>query len=139
MLWIKMIITSQNRWHVRMSIHGISRVWTKISLRLSGYIRNYVLRVLHNVVFPIIGLAGTEMVLEKPDTKTMWHAWTEKNLPELISKQSGKNWVFNYVRRSVESKNSRAMFLLPFIIVLKITAPPKESPSPESSLMYTLF
>lgn len=134
-----MTLIPQNKWRVRMCGYFVSRVWAKVSLKVGLLVRNYVLGILHYVIFPITGPARTGMILQKSDTDGMWREWTEKNLPRLISKQSGKNWTFDYIRSAFESGNSRTILLLPFIFMLKITAPPVESPSPESSLMYTLY
>ncbi len=117
----------------------ILRIWSKISVKISRMARRYVLTVLYYIVLPIIGLAGSRMTLKKPNGNTMWHDWNEKNSPDLTSKQSEKNWLLTYLSWSFSSKNFWAVFLLPFILILKIAEEPSDRPTPESFLMYTLY
>lgn len=129
----------ESRWHLRMCKHFILRVWSKISVKISRLTKRYVLTILYYVVLPIIALSGHRVSLEKPLRESEWHNWSENNELKLIFKQSGKNWVFNYMSWAFRSKNVWAVFLLPFILILKITEEPSGGPPPESLLMYTLY
>lgn len=116
-----------------------TKIYRKLARLARTLARNYTLAVLFHVVFPIIRLAGSKMVLEKPSAPSLWSEWNKKSESELISKQSGKCWVMGYLSWCYKSGNMWALFLLPFICILKATEESADMPSSESLLMYTLF
>lgn len=122
--------------------HLISKIWSKIARRVRKLARQYVLLIMRYVIFPIISLAGSKMVLEKPEVSSLWLSWGGKSGQELISKQPGENWIIQYLSwtfKKGNSKNHWAIFLLPFILILQAAEEPGDGPSPESLMIYTLF
>jgi len=117
----------------------IFKIWSKISRKARKLARQYVLTIIRYIVFPIISLAGSKMILKNPTGSSLWSEWNEKFYPKLIAKQSEKHWIVSYTLWSYRSKNLWALFLLPFILLLKATEEQEDAPTLESSLTYTLF
>ncbi len=117
----------------------IFKIWSKISRKARKLVRQYVLIIIRYIMFPIISLAGSKMILKKPAGSSLWSEWNEKFYSELIAKQSEKHWVVSYILWSYRTKNLWALFLLPFILLLKATEESGDAPTLESSLTYTLF
>ena len=86
-----------------------------------------------------MGLAGSKITMNKPSAKNLWSEWSDKSNPGLISKQPGKNWVLNYLSWTFRSGNLWAIFLCPFMLILKATEESSDIPLPESLMTYTLF
>lgn len=120
-------------------MHLISKLWSKIARRVRKLARRYVLLVIRYIVLPIIGLAGSKIVLKKPSASSLRSAWDTESGQALISKQSGKNWVRQYLSWTFQKGNRWAVFLLPFILILWACEEPGGAPSPESLMIYTLF
>ena len=118
--------------------HLLSKISSKLSAIICPFVRNCVLRILHYVVLPIIGLSGSG-IARTGQNSTLWHSWTEYNKSALIQKQSGKSWLVHYVTFLFASKNFWMLSLLPFIIILKSVERHSDAPATESLLMYTLY
>lgn len=117
----------------------IYKIWSKISRATRRIARNYTLFILRFVVLPLIALAGSKIIWKKPAGNSLWSEWNEKPGQELVKKQTEKNWVIGYFFWTFQRENQWAIFLFPFILMLKATEEPGEAPTLESSLTYTLF
>lgn len=117
----------------------IFKIWSKISYVTGRLVRNYMLFIIHYCVFSIISLGGSRLNLKKPTGQSAWNDWNNGLSSPLITKQSGKRWVINYVSWCFKSKNVWLLGLLPFIVIIKTTETELGIPTLESSLTYTLF
>ena len=119
--------------------HFISKILSKIFRVSRRLTRNYILLIIYYVMLPIIALCGSKIDLKKPSGNSFWRDWDEDVQSKLVLKQTGKWWVVSYVSWCYKSKNIWMLFLLQFILILKTTENSSETPTLESSLMYTLF
>ena len=120
------------------SIKKIVTLWEKISRRLSRYAKNYTLRVIYFVVLFVISLAGSKIELEKSSGASQWKN-TEMIGSTSIVKHSRSNWVWDFIHRALQTKNFWHIPLVPFFILIKLLEDPTGTPSPEASLIYTLY
>ncbi|OHA26496.1 MAG: hypothetical protein A3C06_02875 [Candidatus Taylorbacteria bacterium RIFCSPHIGHO2_02_FULL_46_13] len=114
------------------------KVWPKVSSRVSKFGKKYTLRVIYSIVLPLIRLAGTNLTVQKTTMATLWQNWEQKN-QQVISKQSGNHWLVHYITWAYRSRNLWALFLLPFITILRNLEESPDDQPPEALLLYTLY
>ena len=90
-------------------------------------------------MLPIIALAGSKLVLKKSTEKSLWLKWGDKINPDMAPAQIKKGWIVNFFSWTFKSGNLWAIFLLPFILIVKATEDPSSTTSPELAMIYTLF
>ena len=119
-------------------IQKMQTFWGKVSRRLSRYAKNYTLRVVYFIVLFVISLAGSKIALQKSSGGSQWQS-VEKLGGATVTKHSRDTWVWGYLNRAFRTKNFWLIPLLPFLLLVKLLQDPAEAPSPDASLIYTLY
>lgn len=119
--------------------YTVGELWKKIFRRVSRYARSYALNITYYVVLPVIGFGGSKLVIKKPDGGTSWENMKDTPVAFIVSPQSGKSWLLDFITQTFNTGNFRVLALLPLIIILKIFDDPAEEPSSAALLIYTLY
>ncbi|WP_147303655.1 hypothetical protein [Rhodohalobacter sp. SW132] len=133
-------------WRRKNSTLFIYNFWNRLSglyIRLMNY---WLLAVCLRLIFTAVGLAGSDRRFNFPGNKaSMWqprntvdrdHIGLQYNRYYKRSSRS-ENWIMDYLNWSSASGNRWQIFLMPFLLLLKIHAPDNQVQSESNN--YTLY
>jgi hypothetical protein len=125
-----------------MVVH-IYEIWARLSRNLSRFLNNAIMAVGYFTIFLLLRFTGSHLDRSVPTMAgSKWVRKTAESEPKYLQPVvfgdvSKKSWMKSYLRWAWQSGNLWAVFLLPYLILLKIFR--SEGESHLASNIYTLF
>jgi hypothetical protein len=122
------------------------RAWNRVANRVASFVRWWVSSIAFHVVVRVVGQAsGSKSPNARHETRSFWEQRGTLTADSYVGQYNrayrgggrGGRWVGDYWRWCLGSGNGWLIFLLPFLLVLRIASGERESEVPEN--VYTLY